>query len=71
MITFGKPNELVTDRGTAFTSKEFADFIETRGIKHRKVAIAAPWVNGTVERINRFLKTSLTKLIDNQAETLR
>lgn len=68
MITFGKPNELVTDRGTAFTSKEFADFIETRGIKHRKVAVAAPWANGTVERINRFLKTSLTKLIDNQAE---
>jgi len=59
---FGTPTNLVTDRGTAFTSNEFAEFIKTHGIKHRKVAVAAPWANGTIERVNRFLKTLLTKV---------
>ena len=34
-------------------------------INHRKVAVASPWANGLVERVNRFLKTSLSKLIDS------
>lgn len=28
------------------------------------VAVAAPWANGMVERVNRFLKSSLCKLVD-------
>ncbi|KMQ81742.1 blastopia polyprotein, partial [Lasius niger] len=63
--TFGKPTELVSDRGTAFTAKEFSDFVDLYGIKHRKVAVAAPWANGLAERVNRFLKSSLTKLINS------
>lgn len=66
--TFGKPQEIVTDRGTAFTSQDFMDFMVSRDIKHRKVAVAAPWANGMVERVNRFLKSSFTKLIDTPAE---
>ncbi|KMQ88008.1 retrovirus-like pol polyprotein, partial [Lasius niger] len=31
----------------------------------KKVAVAAPWANGLVERINRFLKSSLKKLVDD------
>ena len=61
---FGKPSELVSDRGTAFTSKEFDSFMGKHRIKHRKVAVAAPWANGLVERVNRFLKSTLTKLLD-------
>lgn len=61
--TFRKSVELVTDRGTAYTSHEFADFINSNYIKHRKLAVAAPWVNDIVERVNRFIKISLTKLL--------
>lgn len=61
--TFGTPTELVTDRGTAFTSREFAEYVNKIKIKHRKVAVAAPWANGIVERVNRFIKSSLTKLL--------
>ncbi|KYN08000.1 Pro-Pol polyprotein [Cyphomyrmex costatus] len=60
---FGNPDELVTDRGTAFTSDEFAEFLYTREVKHRQVAVAAPWANGLIERVNRFLKSSLKKLV--------
>jgi len=57
--TFGNPAEIVSDRGTAFTSTEFENFVSTVHAKHRKVAVAAPWANGMVERVNRFLKNSL------------
>lgn len=56
---------LVSDRGTAFTSQEFSDFLMSREIKHRQVAVAAPWTNGVVERVNRFLKSSLKKLVED------
>lgn len=65
---FGNPKELVSDRGTAFTSNEFAEFVLARQIKHRKIAVACPWANGAAERVNRFLKSSLTKLVENPAE---
>jgi len=58
------PVTLASDRGTAFTSQEFLNFIRTRKINHRLVAVAAPWANGLVERINRFIKSSLRKLVD-------
>lgn len=61
---FGRPKIIVTDRGTAFTSNEFIAFVEKLKIQQRKVAVASPWANGLVERVNRFLKSSLKKAID-------
>lgn len=55
----------MSDRGTAFTSQEFTEFLRLRGIKHRQVAVAAPWANGLVERVNKFLKSSVKKVIDD------
>jgi len=66
--TFGNPSEIVTDRGTAFTSGEFADFVLSVQTKHRKVAVAAPWANGMAERVNRFLKNSMLKSLDMTEE---
>jgi len=66
--TFGKPIEIVSDRGTAFTSKEFANYTLQNRIKHRKVAVAAPWANGIVEHVNRFIKSSFTKLLNIQTD---
>lgn len=66
--TFGSLSELVSDRATAFSSNEFAEFIIRNRVKHRMVAVAFPWANGMVERVNRFLKSSLVKLIDAPGE---
>jgi len=66
--TFGNPSEIVSDRGTAFTSVEFSNFIHLIRAKHRKVAVAAPWANGMVERVNRFLKNSLIKILDSSID---
>jgi len=66
--TFGNPSEIVSDRGTAFTSAEFEDFVYSVRAKHRKIAVAAPWANGMVERVNRFLKNSLIKILDSAGE---
>lgn len=64
--TFGNPEVLVTDRGTAFMSQEFSEFLHSRNVKHRLIAVAAPWANGLIERVNHFLKTTLRKLTDDQ-----
>ncbi|XP_020296207.1 uncharacterized protein LOC109861101 [Pseudomyrmex gracilis] len=66
--TFGNPDELVTDRGTAFTSRDSEDFLDSRKVKYRLVAVASPWANGLVERVNKFLKSSLKKLISDASE---
>jgi len=60
---FGNPKEIVTDRGSAFTFNEFQHFIKSLTFNHRLVAVASPWSNGLVERINRFFKSSLKKLV--------
>lgn len=62
---FGNPVSLVSDRGTAFISQEFTNFLKHYNIVHRQVAVAAPWANGLVERINRFLKSSLRKIVED------
>jgi len=66
--TFGNPTEIVSDRGTVYTSAEFEDFVNSVRAKHRKIAVAAPWTNGMVERVNRFLKNSLIKTVDSAEE---
>lgn len=33
-------------------------------IKHVKTAVASPWANGQVERVNRFLKSTLSKIVE-------
>lgn len=64
----GTPNEIVSDRGTAFTSNEFTTFIERFKIKHRKIAAASPWANGIAERTNRFLISSLAKVVEDPTQ---
>lgn len=65
---FGTPEKIISDRGTAFSANSFAKFINENNIKHSMTAVASPWANGAVERVNRFLKSTLAKLIDNPAD---
>jgi len=63
---FGNPCLLVSYRDTAFTSQDFAEFLKSKHIKYRQVATL--WANGLVERVNRFLKSSLKKVVNDQAK---
>ena len=60
--TFGNPAQIVTDRGTAFTSQEFESYCKEESIKHILVTTGLPRANGQVERINRTIIPILTKL---------
>ncbi|NEV49189.1 transposase [Wolbachia pipientis] len=65
---FGNPERIITDRGTAFSSNKFTEFVNEREIKHVMIAVASPWANGQVERVNRFLKSTLAKISENPSE---
>jgi len=60
---FDNSTEIVPNCRTAFISAEFAEFLQSRRIKHRLVAPS--WANDLVERTNRFLKSSLRKIVDD------
>ncbi|GFX34822.1 retrovirus-related Pol polyprotein from transposon 17.6 [Trichonephila clavipes] len=60
--TFGNPIKIISDRGSAFTSKLFNDYCDEENIQHLQIATGVPRGNGQVERIHRTLIPVLTKL---------
>lgn len=62
---YSKPNIIISDRGSSFTSKEFDNFIKDFSIKHIKIATASPHANGQAERVNRVLSPLIAKIMDN------
>ncbi|XP_018493776.1 igE-binding protein-like, partial [Galendromus occidentalis] len=66
---YGKPSKIVSDRGTAYTSKAFEGFLRENGIQHILISTQHPQANGQVERANkevvRLLKT-MCKLADHR-----
>jgi hypothetical protein len=56
---FGLPNEILSDNGSQFISKEFKEFLERMAIKQRNTSIYNPCANGRLERIHGNLKDSL------------
>ncbi|GFT61569.1 transposon Tf2-11 polyprotein [Trichonephila clavipes] len=61
--TFGNPIRIISDRGSAFTSKLFNDYCDEENIQHLQIATGVPRGNGQVERIHRTLIPVLTKLL--------
>ena len=59
--THGLPEVIVSDNGTAFTSDEFALFVQRNGIRHLISAPYHPASNGLAERAVQTLKSALKK----------
>lgn len=59
---YSKPIRIVSDRGSAFTSNEFAKFLKENNVIHVLIAASSPKSNGQIERINRDLTPMLSKL---------
>lgn len=62
---YNKPKVIISDRGSAFTSRDFEDFLKEQDIQHVKIAVGSPQANGQAERINRIIAPCLAKLTDN------
>ena len=61
---YSRPNRIISDRGTCFTSAEFSEFLLSCNISHVKVAVGSPQANGQVERVNRVLTPILSKITE-------
>jgi hypothetical protein len=56
---FGVPDDLVSDRGSQFTSSIWAELAQMLGINSRNTCAYRPQANGLVERLHRQLKGAL------------
>jgi len=59
---FGNPAQIISDRGTAFTSDEFKKYCKDEGIELHAITTGVPRANGQVERLNATIVSVLSKL---------
>ena len=57
----GYPDEIVSDNGPPFQSKEFAKLLSSLGIKHTTSSPGYPCSNGFIERHIQTVKNMLSK----------
>ncbi|XP_055928750.1 uncharacterized protein LOC129959880 [Argiope bruennichi] len=62
---FGNPMRIITDKGSAFTSKEFTNYCANQNINHIQITTGIPRGNGQVERVHGTLIPLLAKLSIN------
>lgn len=67
-ITFGNPRRIITDKGAAFTSNIFREYCKEEAIELIECTTGIPRGNGQIERINRIIVSSLTKLSSENPE---
>lgn len=65
---FGNPRRIIADRGTAFTSNIFKEFCQEEDIQLNFCTTGVPRGNGQIERINRIIISTLSKLSIENAE---
>ncbi|XP_015124154.1 uncharacterized protein K02A2.6-like [Diachasma alloeum] len=66
--TFGLPQTIVSDNGTAFSSNEIKEFYKKNGIKYLYIAPYHPESNGQAERMVQTTIRSLNKLTEGNWE---
>lgn len=65
--TYGTPQTVVSDQGSAFTAKMFKMFCQQNKIRHIQNAVATPRANGQIERLNRsILSVLLTTTLEEE-----
>ena len=57
--SYGFPDQIVSDNGPKFISKEFKDFMQANGIRHIRSAPYHPASNGLVERFVKTFKEAM------------
>jgi transposase InsO family protein len=57
---FGRPQEVTTDQGRAFTSSQFSKICEGLFIQYKPTAAGQPQSDGMVERVNRTIEDVLS-----------
>lgn len=62
---FGMPVRIISDRGTAFTSKQFTNYCKENNIAHIATAVRTPRANGQIERVFRSVNRSLATSTKN------
>lgn len=65
---FGNPSSIISDRGGALTSTEFANFCEDNNISHITITTGIPRANGQVKRLNSIIISVLTKLCQSESK---
>lgn len=64
--SYSKPKVVISDKGIAFTSREFGDFMREYDVQYIFIATGSPHANGQVERVNRVLIPMLGKLVSDE-----
>ena len=65
---FVLPEQIVTDNGSAFTSKEFETFLQQNGIQQIRTAHYHPASNRQAERTVQTFKTTLKKMLNKKGQ---
>lgn len=63
--TYSKPRQIISDRGTSFTSVAFKQFLENESVKLTLIASGTPRANGQVEIVNKSIIPMLAKLTES------
>ncbi|CAF3028738.1 unnamed protein product [Rotaria sp. Silwood2] len=63
VLNFGCPTEIITDRGTNFTTTMLNSYFKLIGIKHILTSAYHPRSNGVIERFNRLFGGMLAKYV--------
>ncbi|OMJ23900.1 hypothetical protein AYI69_g4825 [Smittium culicis] len=61
-LKFGNPAEIISDRGTQFTSEVLEEYLEIQKVKHNLTSAYHPMSNGKTERANGVIGAALNKL---------
>ncbi|GBM35248.1 Pro-Pol polyprotein [Araneus ventricosus] len=59
---FGNPRIIISDKGSAFNSKEFDNYCSSESIQHLSVTTGLPRANGQVEKLNSTVIAVISKL---------
>jgi hypothetical protein len=65
----GKPRRIIADRGTAFTSTMFRNFLSEQQVELHHIATGMPRGNGQVERVMRTVFNLLRATLTDQKES--